>query len=224
LVGKRSKMEKDKIITYWSGKKLRYRKDGKPDMRYTLGRKEAKKATPKRMPVRHEFSLWGAIKIGLVFGALVALIMVLQAILDRPNRKGFLSPVVSFIEVETPITNHNIDEVVEQINKYDWDSKTMVAIAKSENGYKWENSWSPERDFTENTGGSIDRGILMINSNTFSDFMRRHASQLDAIGVVSFEDMTDIGKNIAMAYLIYQEQGLNAWTDHRNGRFLEYIE
>ncbi len=69
----------------------------------------------------------------------------------------------------------------------------------------------PTREYTHNTDGSIDRGVMQINSNTFDDFMRRHGDFLKAQGINDFKDMFDPAKNILMGRLIYKEQGWNAW-------------
>lgn len=63
----------------------------------------------------------------------------------------------------------------------------------------------------KNNDGSIDLGLFQINSNTFVDFMRRKPELLGANGIVSYEDMRDVTKNIAMARIIFNEQGWNAW-------------
>ena len=213
-----TKQPKDKIITYWSGKKLRYRKDGEPDMRYTLGRREAKKATPKRMPLRHEFSLWGAIKIGLVFGALVALIMVLQAILDRPNRGEFLSPlshVAVAKEVAPTIVKDfcKMDEVSEQICMYEWDARKALAIAMAENGYLERRDWW------------ID--AQNINSNMTGDF---GIMQVNSVHGYPLARLVTIEGNIMFAHRVYanREQwdtdGFNAWVVYKTDRYYQALE
>ena len=62
-----------------------------------------------------------------------------------------------------------------------------------------------------NDDGSTDRGLFQINSNTFIDFMRRKPGTLKRAGIVDFDDMFDVEKNIAMAKIIFREQGFDAW-------------
>lgn len=63
----------------------------------------------------------------------------------------------------------------------------------------------------KNSDGSIDRGLFQINSNTFSDFMRRKGDVLRSLGITSYEDMYDPTLNATMAKLIFDEQGWGAW-------------
>ncbi len=223
------KKYKDEVVVFWSGAKMRYRKDGKPDMRYMLGRKETAmverakpiKKSPKKVVTKQpEMSLFNMVRVGLRLGAIVATVMVLQAILDGTSRNELISPLSDKAVVKEEITaiTKKTDVVLELFYKYDWPAETMIAIAKSENGYEYNNEWMPKAEFTGNSNGETDRGILMINSGTFADFKRRHGVE----GV--FEDMFEADKNIAMGFLIYQEQGLDAWTDHRNDRYLKFLE
>jgi len=62
-----------------------------------------------------------------------------------------------------------------------------------------------------NRDGSIDRGLFRINSNTFSDFIRRKGSTLAQYGIRSWDDMLDPQKNAFMAKIIKDEQGWKAW-------------
>lgn len=62
-----------------------------------------------------------------------------------------------------------------------------------------------------NEDGSVDRGLFQINSNTFSDLMKRKPERLAAYGIKSYDDMLDPIKNMAVAKIIYEEQGTGAW-------------
>lgn len=62
-----------------------------------------------------------------------------------------------------------------------------------------------------NRNGSVDRGLFMINSNTFANYMRKMSDELDKLGIKSFDDMFDPRKNALMARIILENQGYGAW-------------
>lgn len=96
-----------------------------------------------------------------------------------------------------------IDPFVKQIfgNQY----TNWYRAMNGENG-----SHDPTREY-HNDDGSVDRGIMQINSNTFNDFLRRKGDMMKQMGINTFNDMFDPLKNIKMGKLIYDEQGWNAW-------------
>ena len=117
------KKYKNEVITFYSGAKLRYRKDGKPDLRYTLGKKEAlvkptslEKPAKKRSKKRSGLGTLEAIKIGAILGLelgmISALLILCQAFLDIPNRGKFISPLpVNAMEVESLLEFEESEEV-----------------------------------------------------------------------------------------------------------------
>ena len=115
--------------------------------------------------------------------------------------------------VTRPIILDNETPKVETIEdmicnpSYDWDCETMIAIFKSENGYQLRNGWDSKAQYKSNSDGSTDTGIAMINS----------------IHGYSEDDLMDAKFNINIAYKIYKSQGLMAWTDYRNDRYLKYL-
>lgn len=206
------------VVTFYSGKKMRYRKDGKLDRRYTLGKTKVPMKAIKR---RNRSIVIKHIKLIIVLGIILGLLITIAQIVRRETiliSPTGIMPVAEAKEIETVTIPEEIDEVSKLFYKYDWPVETMIAIAKSENGYEYHKEWMPGIDFTGNFNGETDRGILMINSSTFADFKRRHNVE------GAFEDMFDADKNVAMAFLVYKEQGLNAWTDYRNGRYLKFLE
>lgn len=92
---------------------------------------------------------------------------------------------------------------------YSWDIPTMERIAMCE-------STMNDRAVHHNTDGSTDYGLLQINSETLKDFMERHPKEVHAIGIDGPEDLFDRKMNIAMANLIWKEQGYKAWACYDN--------
>lgn len=109
--------------------------------------------------------------------------------------------------------------IEDKIRAYDWDDSLMLAIARWESsGYACE--FRPEAiNDKYNSDGSEDRGLLQINSNTFADFQRRHGDEMLARGIRGYGDMFDVDKNIAMGYIIIQEQGYKAFSSYNSGVF-----
>lgn len=66
---------------------------------------------------------------------------------------------------------------------------------------------------TQNSDGSIDRGLFRINSNTFNGIMAHpQLKQVAAqYGIRNWEDMNDPQKNAYMARLIYMQGGWGRW-------------
>lgn len=230
-----TKQPRDKIITYWSGRRFRYRKDGKPDMRYNIGRKMAKAQrvigkSVYKQPIKQSRKVirppLRSPQIGprafVHLCVYVAIITAWVFIIKNPPGSytgEIISPLVSYGQEVESVTV-TIEDIIGQ---YDWPVDTMTAIAKSENGYEYNRAWNTDAEFRGNSNSTVDRGVFMINSGTFADFMVRHPAQLDALGIVDYDDMFDANKNIALAYLIWQEQGLGAWTCYRNGNYLVFV-
>lgn len=62
-----------------------------------------------------------------------------------------------------------------------------------------------------NKNGTEDRGLFMINSNTFKGYMVKMPERLAELGITSFDDMFDPLKNIEMAKLIFDSRGTDPW-------------
>lgn len=69
----------------------------------------------------------------------------------------------------------------------------------------------PEVDSVQ-SDGSVDRGLMRINSNTFNGLMARHPDWMAAIGVTKWDDMLDPAKNAQVARLILRDSNYNAAT------------
>lgn len=85
------------------------------------------------------------------------------------------------------------------------DPETVNHITYGENG-----SFKTIKD-TTNDDGSIDRGLMRINSNSFNGMMARHPDLANAKGIYNWDDMNDPQKNADMARLIYNEGGWRRW-------------
>ena len=94
------------------------------------------------------------------------------------------------------------EEFREMVEKYPWNSKVMLAIARA------ESNCNPRSDNSGlNRDGSNDKGLFQINSiHGFSD-----AERLDPI------------RNIEIAFRIWQSQGYKAWSAYNNGSYLKFI-
>jgi len=102
----------------------------------------------------------------------------------------------------------DIDEVMAEICKYDWDHKTAYAIAMSENGYEmWGNQWKADAVNTANDDGSYDVGVMMINS----------------VHGYPQEELLTIEGNVRAGYNVYLMQTFRAWSDYNNGRYERYL-
>lgn len=78
-------------------------------------------------------------------------------------------------------------------------------------------SQKPDVDFTGNSNGTTDRGLMQINSATFQDLQRRYPQQLAAAGISNFSDMKDPEKNIMAGKIVFDDRekagkpGWSAW-------------
>ena len=97
--------------------------------------------------------------------------------------------------------------LAQAINSY-WPKEQYGNIIRVLDG---ENRGRDPNSINKNKDGSLDIGLFQINSNTFSDFMRRKGDVISAMGINTFEDLFDPVKNIQMAKIIWDEQGWNAW-------------
>ena len=124
------------------------------------------------------------------------------------NVSGFFAPRV---EAATPKKQIS-QKQVQTTGDYD-DLIAMAGIDPGEAArvLQGENSGRDPNAENRNRNGSIDRGLFQINSNTFTDFMRRKGGELRKFGIETFEDMFDPEKNSIMAGFIKAEQGWRAW-------------
>ena len=62
-------------------------------------------------------------------------------------------------------------------------------------------SFQPVAD-SRQTDGSVDRGLMRINSNTFNGLMKRHPDWMEEIGATNWDQMKDPKMNAAVARLV----------------------
>lgn len=65
-----------------------------------------------------------------------------------------------------------------------------------------ENASFREVADSRQSDGSIDRGLMRINSNTFNGLMKRHPDWMEKIGVSDWDQMNDPVKNAQVAQLV----------------------
>lgn len=91
----------------------------------------------------------------------------------------------------------------------------VPVVLDGENGSRKFNLDIPNKD------GSVDRGLMQINSKTFEDYWNRQGNKAGTYplrdimirnGIRNFEDMKDPEKNMAMARIIWNIQGWSAWA------------
>lgn len=104
-------------------------------------------------------------------------------------------------------------DIAEILREYFPEDATRSAIAaQTESGY------NPEAT-NVNKNGSVDTGLFQINSDTFKDFMQRKGHILEQYGINSYNQMKNPIFNAAMAKIIEDEQGWNAWYGPKNKNY-----
>ena len=94
------------------------------------------------------------------------------------------------------------EEFREIVEKYPWNSKVMLAIARA------ESNCNPRSDNTGlNTNGTYDYGLFQINS----------------VHGYSRNILANPAKNTEIAFKIWQLQGYQAWSAYNNGTYLKFI-
>ena len=94
------------------------------------------------------------------------------------------------------------EEFREIVEKYPWNSKVMLAIARA------ESNCNPRSDNTGlNTNGTYDYGLFQINS----------------VHGYSRNILANPAKNTEIAFKIWQLQGYQAWSAYNNGTYLKFM-
>lgn len=114
-----------------------------------------------------------------------------------------------------PIEQPN-PEIAALLQKYFPQDATRAAVVANT-----ESRYNPEavgKNIDKETGAvkSVDTGLFQINSDTFKDFMNRKKHVLDDYGINDYSQMKNPIFNAAMAKIIQDEQGWNAWYGPRN--------
>ncbi|MDD3752887.1 MAG: transglycosylase SLT domain-containing protein [Candidatus Colwellbacteria bacterium] len=109
-------------------------------------------------------------------------------------------------KIEPRVTGIKLFDYDDLIDKYDWDSRLMKAIFYAESQLKPNAVNAKDR----HKGCSGSYGIAQIGCVWFG----KHG--------LNWDNWNDPETNIRVAYEIYKEQGLNAWSVYRNGSYLKY--
>ena len=95
------------------------------------------------------------------------------------------------------------EEFRELVEKYPWNSKVMLAIARA------ESNCNPRSDNSGlNANGTYDYGLFQINS------VHGHSRSI----------LANPAKNIEIAFKIWQSQGYRAWSAYNNGSYLKFMD
>ena len=92
------------------------------------------------------------------------------------------------------------------------EAKTMAAIAASESGGK-TSAHNPNAATGDNS-----YGLWQINMLGNMGPQRRAQ-----FGIRDDSELFDPKKNAEAAYKVFKEQGFNAWSDYKNGKYLDYM-
>lgn len=108
-------------------------------------------------------------------------------------------------------TKYDCSEIEAEINKYDWDKETALAVAKAESDCDANAYGDQDFVYTENNreyGYSVGAFQVRILPG------REHC------------DTYEVDKNISCAYEIYQKAGNNftPWSMWNNGRYKKYLQ
>lgn len=131
--------------------------------------------------------------------------IVFQEFPEQASEKVEEVVAVEEVEIEEPVKpayTGVCSQYYDMVDKYDWDTETMLAIMYA------ESSCRPNLDNTGlNKNGSVDYGLFQINS----------------IHGYDKNDLMDPEFNISVAYKIYKSQGLRAWSVYNSGKYLQYL-
>lgn len=115
------------------------------------------------------------------------------AVAPRPKLKALPTPVTG-CRAYLPL-----------VQKYNWNVSVAMAIAQT------ESNCNPGATSPTNYDGSIDRGIMQINS-IHADMVGGELSTLYSPAI-----------NIAVAYRIYAANGWRAWSSYTSGAYLKHL-
>lgn len=127
----------------------------------------------------------------------------LEAAIKQPSKRETVevSPRPRPIIASSPVAGR-CEEFREIVEKYPWNSKIMLAIARA------ESNCNPRSDNSGlNTDGSYDYGLFQINS------VHDHSRSI----------LANPAKNTEIAFKIWQSQGYRAWSAYNNGSYLKFM-
>lgn len=115
----------------------------------------------------------------------------------------------------TPGNNMKVDELTQLAKEAgfnDQEARIMAAIAASESG------GNPTAHNPDASTGDNSYGLWQINMLGKMGPERR-----DKFGIQNDEELFDPKVNAKAAYIIYKEQGFNAWSDYKNNKYVNYL-
>jgi len=199
---------------------------GKPDKRFVTSRDIREAFAKKKRKPKCDFR---CVFTGFVLGMLATAII---SFMGEWNR------IVGRLEVMYPVDFYNLD--ADHLSRIavaasdpiepavcdepfgdlfcaydDWDVKRMYAIGlcESDNPHTPGPRRMDPSAININHDGSIDRGILQINSATYDDMWDRHFVAMSQTGTSSHEDTHDPITAVKVGHVIWLDQGYN-WSSH----------
>ena len=82
-------------------------------------------------------------------------------------------------------------------------------------------SYKTGADVTQ-SNGSIDRGLMRVNSNTFNGLMKRHPGWMKKIGVTSWDQMNDPVLNAQVGRLVLLDSNYNKGKVKKNPNYMRW--
>ena len=131
-----------------------------------------------------------------------------QTIVDSVQAESIPEKQASVEEPEQKILT-DYDVLVQEVQKYDWDVNTMLAIAKAESGYR-KDAVGDQTLTYQNNGRTYGYSVGMFQ-------IRILEGREDC-------DTFDIPTNVSCAYRIYKGQGLSAWSCFSNGSYRQFLQ
>lgn len=127
----------------------------------------------------------------------------LEAATKQPSKRETVEvlPSPRPVIASSPVAGR-CEEFRETVEKYPWNSKVMLAIARA------ESNCNPRSDNSGlNTDGTYDYGLFQINS------VHGHSRSI----------LANPAKNTEIAFKIWQSQGYRAWSAYNNGSYLKFM-
>ncbi len=178
------------------GKTYGMKVDGTPDRRYKAWRTiKPRYVRPIKKKIKYVYPKWyTALKVILLVLLLILNAIVWSAVIAKRNAEY---EVIGVHQGE-PLNDKNT-HCIGEMNKlfckawYGWDSETIIKIAQC------ESRLNPEA-YNVNADGSVDRGLVQINS------IHGHKPS----------ELYDPELNVYHAYQIWKEQGYSPWYSSEN--------
>lgn len=125
-------------------------------------------------------------------------------------------PVVATPEVQQVVPT-DCEQLALELQKYDWDSRLMLAIARAEN-----RTCNPAKHNETSSETHRDRNGNVICVGSYG------ALQVGCLHYSPNEDRSDLATNVAVAYRLWSNRqlwgnGYEAWTMFLNGTYTQFL-